>query len=73
MSRCNGSIGIGEACDGDPETAWFTGSVGDENYPIGEFITVSGMVYSETIWILNGYQQSEEGYNENSRIKTMEI
>jgi len=70
----DGSYEMEFAFDDDPTTAWFTGEMeDDEDYPNGNYILFSGMVYDETIYILNGYQLSESAFDVNARIKSMEI
>ena len=59
--------------DDDPETAWFSDPGINEHYPEGEFITFNGMVYDETIWILNGMQSTAEDFDANARVKKMAV
>jgi len=70
----NAEYGMDMAFDDDPTTAWFPSEEeGSENYPTGEYIVFSGMIYNESIWILNGYQAGQQSFDENARIKTMSV
>ncbi|MBK9593569.1 MAG: hypothetical protein IPO32_19410 [Crocinitomicaceae bacterium] len=61
------------AFDDNPYTTWFSDPEKNGDYPSGESIVFIGSVYNETIWILNGMQYSEEDFENNSRVKTMEV
>lgn len=61
------------AFDDNPYTTWFSDPASNGDYPSGESIVFIGSVYNETIWILNGMQYSEEDFENNSRVKTMEV
>lgn len=61
------------AFDDNPYTSWFSDPETNEEYPNGESITFSGVVLNESIWILNGMQYSEEDFENNSRVKTLEL
>lgn len=58
--------------DDDPTTAWIEGS---SNYGVGEFLEYSDYIlYGDgTIYILNGYQASKSSWENNSRVKYLEI
>lgn len=61
------------AFDNDPTTTWFSNPAENEEYPKGESIRFYGDIQMESIWILNGMQESEENFENNSRIKTMDV
>jgi hypothetical protein len=58
--------------DDDPTTAWVEGSA---DYGIGEFFEYSDYTLSGdgTIHVLNGYQSSKSSWENNSRVKRLEI
>lgn len=58
--------------DDDPTTAWVEGSA---DYGVGEFLEYSDYILSGdgTIYILNGYQASKTSWEDNSRVKKLEI
>lgn len=61
------------AFDNDPYTTWFSDPEENDQYPLDESIIFKGWVYNEAIWILNGIQYSSEDFENNSRVKTMQM
>lgn len=69
----NFSYEMENAFDDNPNTTWFSNPEGKENYPADEYIMFTGVMYDESLWILNGMQYSAEDFENNSRVKTAEI
>lgn len=65
------SYGAAHICDDDPTTAWVEGRPDDG---IGEYIEINDWILGDgTINILNGYQASRSSWENNGRVKRMQV
>lgn len=56
--------------DEDPTTAWVEGK---EDHGVGEYLEVHMEPYSNGIYLLNGYQASSTAWENNGRVKRMQV
>jgi len=56
--------------DGNPTTAWVEGK---SDHGVGEFIEIAMAPYSSGIFLLNGYQASRAAWENNGRVRVLQV